>query len=426
MSEHLSQSQLEGYSGRKLDPDELLEVDRHLASCDECHERLSRIWPGVASPSFNSGEEAFHLDYEQHLEPYVDGTSNDIDREIVESHVALCSQCADELRDLLAFKHQPVAVVTGDARARSLWTGWLPQWRLLPNPSLAAGIGVAVFFAGLAALWWTRYPASQRVDHVGPSTGQPSPAATEQTAQTNSSSNDKQAEQTTPREEPLLVLNDGSGPVIVNKSGRLEGLQELPADLRESVERALATRRLRASPALKGWPTGAGILRSELEKKSTFAPLDPTDVVVETDRPTFHWTALEGAHEYVVTIYDSQLRQVGSSGPVDCTEWMTPKSLARGVTYSWQVSAVKDGQTVVSPKPPLPEARFRILDQSAEAALAKLKDSVGNSHLVLGIFYWKHGVIDKAEREFQLLAKANPNSPAAAELLKSIRSLRRR
>ena len=422
MSEHLSQTQLEGYSGRNLDPDELLVVDRHLASCDECHERLTRIWPGVSSPSFKPAEEAFHLDYEQHLEPYVDGTSDDIDREIVESHVALCSECADELRDLLAFKHQPVAVVTRDARTRSRWKQFVPQWRLLPNPALAAGVGVAVFFVGLAAFWLTRYQ-SQRVVQVGPATGQPSPVAT---AQTNLPSNEKQAEQTPPREEPLLVLNDGSGPVIVNKRGRLEGFQELPPDLRESVERALATRRLRASPALKGWPTGAGSLRSEIEKKSTFAPLDPTDVVVESDRPTFHWSTLEGAREYVVTIYDSKLRQVGSSGPVNCTEWTTPKSLARGVTYSWQVSTVKDGQTVVSPKPPLPEARFRILDQSAEAALAKLKDSVGNSHLVLGIFYWKHGLIDKAEREFQLLTKANPNSPAAADLLKSIRSLRRK
>ena len=48
MSEHLSQSQLAGYSGRTLDPDELLAVDGHLASCDVCHKRLTGILPGVA------------------------------------------------------------------------------------------------------------------------------------------------------------------------------------------------------------------------------------------------------------------------------------------------------------------------------------------------------------------------------------------
>src|ERR1044072_1603995 len=110
MSEHLSQSQLAGYTGRTLYPDELLAVDSHLASCDECHERLTRIMPGT---SVDSGEEPFHLDYDEKLHPYVDGTANEIDRELVDSHVAQCSRCADELRDLLAFREQQVpAAVT--------------------------------------------------------------------------------------------------------------------------------------------------------------------------------------------------------------------------------------------------------------------------------------------------------------------------
>ena len=72
------------------------------------------------------------------------------------------------------------------------------------------------------------------------------------------------------------------------------------------------------------------------------------------------------------------------------------------------------------------EARFRILDQRAVVALAKLKESAGSSHLAMGVFYWKHGLIEESEREFQALAQANPNSTAVAELLASIRSLRRR
>src|SRR5678815_753437 len=95
-SEHLSQSQLAVYSGRTLDPHELLAVDGHLASCDECHKRLTGILPGVAklalSPSLQSDERPFHLDYDQYLEPYVEGNANDIDREIVDSHVAQCSK----------------------------------------------------------------------------------------------------------------------------------------------------------------------------------------------------------------------------------------------------------------------------------------------------------------------------------------------
>ena len=67
-----------------------------------------------------------------------------------------------------------------------------------------------------------------------------------------------------------------------------------------------------------------------------------------------------------------------------------------------------------------------VLDQRAVVALAKLKKSAGSSHLVMGVFYWKHGLIEESEREFQELAQANPNSTAVAELLASIRSIRRR
>ncbi|HEX6647951.1 MAG TPA: zf-HC2 domain-containing protein [Pyrinomonadaceae bacterium] len=388
MSEHVSQNQLAGYS-----------------------------------------EGPFHLDYDEHLEPYVDGKLNEIDREIVDSHVAQCSRCADELRDLLAFKQQPAVAITDDAAVTSSrWKQWLPGWPLLSNPALATAVVIAVVILATAVLLWTRYRAPRPVEKAATGSSEPErqrqavekeqlpPAVTEHTTNSN---------QSPPREQPLITLNDAGGQIFVNQRGQLEGLDELPPDLKESVERALATHRLRNSPALTGWSTGAGILRSELEEQNTFAPLEPMDVVIETDRPKFRWQALAGARSYVVTIYDGKFREVSNSGPIVGTEWTTPNSLERAVTYSWQISALKDGKTIVSPKPPLREARFRILDQRAVVALAKLKKSMGSSHLVMGVFYWKHGLIQESEREFQALARANPNSTAVAELLASISATKR-
>ena len=422
MSEHLSQSQLAGYSGRTLDSEELLAVDGHLASCDICHERLT-VAKSAAGPSFDSGEGPFHLDYDQHLEPYVDGKANDIDREIVESHIAQCSKCAEELRDLRAFTQQPAVAITGDTTVTSSrWKQWWPPWPL-SNPALASAVVIAVFILAMGVFLWTTYRA-RRLERAATGSSesdkqqqagtkeQPSPASTAHTSPEN---------KTPPREEPLITLNDAGGQILVNQRGKLEGLDDLPPDLKESVERALATRRLRASPALTGWSSGAGNLRSGLGERNTFAPLEPMDVVIETDRPKFRWQALEAARQYVVTIYDGKFREVAASGPIVGTEWTVPNSLERGVTYSWQISALKDGKTIVSPKPPLREARFRILDQRAVAALAKLKKSVGSSHLVMGVFYWKYGMIEEAEREFQALAQANPNSVTVKELLASIR-----
>ena len=417
--EHLSETQLTGYRERSLGPQELLAVDRHLASCDLCHERLGRILP-PASLSFESDNGPLHLDYEQ-LQPYVDGEANDIDREIVESHVAVCSKCAADLEDLREFKQQPVAAHT--LRTTPTAKQWLPQWSRRWSLGWAAAIVLAVLIPAVAILMWTRSRSSDTIqqtktitsDSDGPKV-QPSPAST----------GSLDAPSPEAREEPRLVLNDAGGQVVVNQRGQLEGLQELPPDLKESVERALATRRLGVSPALRGWSAGVNNLRSGLETPGSFGPLDPIGIVIETDRPTFHWQPLEGAQHCTVTVYDSKLRQVASSGPLTRKEWTTPNALERGVTYSWQITALKEGETFLSPKPPLPEARFRVLDQRAFDALAKLKQSAGNSHLAMGVFYWKHGLLDQAEREFQALAVANPNSPAVRELLANIRFLRHR
>ena len=426
MSEHLSQTQLAAYIERALHPGALLAIDNHLASCDVCHERLrGMIVPGAVKPADSSGG-PFHLDYDQHLEPYVDGRVDDNDREIVDSHVALCSKCATDLRDLLAFKQQqPVPAIAGESRVTSAKRNqWLPQWALLSNPAWATAVAVmAVFVLGLPVLWWTTQPTSPSFETMSPEqrraqgTGQPSPA----TSQTNPNHRDVPVP---PREAPLLVLNDAGTEVIVNQRGHLEGLDGLAQDLRESVEQALTTRRLGVSPALTGWSTRVENLRGVFETPSTFAPVAPTNVVVETDRPTFRWRALAAALHYVVTIYDAKLRQVRSSGPISGTEWTMPNALERGVTYSWQISAFTEGETVVSPKPPLPEARFRILDQRALAALVKLKASAGTSHLAMGVFYWKHGLLEEAEHEFQSLATANPGCAVVRELLANVRRQR--
>ena len=444
MSQHLSQTQLAAYNDRTLYPDELLTVDSHLASCDECHERLTRMVPAVGrptvSPAFESGQRDFHLDYEQHLEPYVDGKASDIEREIVDSHVALCSPCAAELRDLLEFKQQPVAATTGDVRPTSRWKHWFPQLSFLPNPAWAMAAVVAMFVLVMAVVFWMTYPTSRRVEQAttlpptpdqpkqGPENEQPSPSATVHSAQEPVPSDQLAKNGSTqplpPSDQPRIVVYDANGQLVLTQRGRLEGLEDLPPDLRESVERALVTSRLPASPALSGFYSGASNLRGDVGPQTEFAPVAPTNVVVESDRPEFRWRALDAAQDYTVTIYDSNSRQVATSGPVTGTAWTTPTPLARGVTYSWQISALKGGERVVSPKPPLPEARFKILDQAAVTKLAKLRQTFGTSRLVMGVFYWKHGLIPESEREFQALAKANPKSAVVKALLANVRSIR--
>jgi len=79
------------------------------------------------------GELADHPTYEM-LEQVVDGAADDVTREIVESHAAVCPACDAELRDLREFAHAP--------RAKTLPLRWLAA-----AAALLVVIAIAVLIA---------------------------------------------------------------------------------------------------------------------------------------------------------------------------------------------------------------------------------------------------------------------------------------
>ena len=417
-AEHLSQTQLVGYEARTLNPEDLLAVDRHLASCDACHDELMRISATVFDRSYDlATAEPFHLDYDQHLTPYVDCTADEIDREIVESHVALCSQCAEDLRDLQEFRQQPTFSSRTPAKQPevSRRTRWMDQWhwpRVL-SPQLIGASVVAMFILGLIATQW-RWSSNPMPRPISPVVT-PSPAASP-----------GQIANVPEHREPLVALKDGGKQITLEASGQSTGLESLPSDLRKTVENVLEARKLNLSPALGSLSESIGRLRGSGEQQDTIVPLAPVGVVVETDRPKFRWRALIGATDYVVTVLDSQLRSIESSGPQAGTEWSIQKPLQRGMTYSWQIRALKDGVSVISPKPPASEIRFRVLSQKALKAIEKARRTQKSFHLAMGVLYWQYGLIDAAEHEFEILVHVNPDSKVAHELLRSLRSSHRR
>lgn len=156
-----------------------------------------------------------------------------------------------------------------------------------------------------------------------------------------------------------------------------------------------------------------------------FSVLAPVGSVLLSDRPAFRWSAMEGATGYVVEVYDDQFKLAASSPQLTSRSWTMPQSLSRGKVYSWQVKAIKDGQEVTSPRPPAPQAKFRILNQSKANELAKAKRAYASSHLTLGLLYADAGLLNEAEQEFRLLLRSNPNSPLARTLLRQVQALRR-
>ncbi|MCI0417078.1 zf-HC2 domain-containing protein [bacterium] len=110
MKQHLLPEQLEQFKNGKGLPDELRAAADHLAFCSECRKKVLegealREMISSIRDRLDSEEEDFdHLTYEQ-TEAYLDETLDEVDREIAESHLQICSRCAAEAMELKSFKN---------------------------------------------------------------------------------------------------------------------------------------------------------------------------------------------------------------------------------------------------------------------------------------------------------------------------------
>jgi hypothetical protein len=188
----------------------------------------------------------------------------------------------------------------------------------------------------------------------------------------------------------------------------------------------ITTRRVERSSQLKGLSRPPSSLMSSDEQRGEFSVIEPVGTVLMNAQPTFRWSSMEGATGYVVEVYDDNFQLAAASPQITNYSWAAPQSLSRGKVYAWQVKAMKDGQEVTSPRPPAPQAKFRILDQAKANELAQARRAYASSHLTLALLYAEAGLLKESEQELRKLRKANPDSELARNLLRQVHALRRR
>jgi len=154
--------------------------------------------------------------------------------------------------------------------------------------------------------------------------------------------------------------------------------------------------------------------------EQTITPVVPAGVISE-DRPLFKWTPLKDAIGYRIVVGDPNFQPVARSAqlPSGTTEWKAPTALPRGIFYNWMVTAIKndeEGMSVSSPP-----VKFKVLEAERLRELDSLNKR-SPSHLALGVFYARSGMIEEAKREFQILLQQNPNSRMAKKLVKIVNS----
>jgi len=220
-------------------------------------------------------------------------------------------------------------------------------------------------------------------------------------------------------------LEDNGRKIQLDNTGKLIGLEELPEASRSLVRSVLANKTLSKPEVLDKLTAPSITLMDPTSRENTFGLLGPSGTVIATDRPNLRWQALAGASSYTVSVFDADFNRVTRSAPQTATQWTSP-ALRRGMIYSWEVVAVRDGQEVRSPVAPAPRAQFKILEAEKLLELTNLKKHKPISHLTLGLTFARFGLLVEAEGQLQILARENPSSPVATRLLRTVQEWSKR
>jgi hypothetical protein len=427
MSPHLSEQDFRRYHDRELLPGEILALDDHLKNCVSCQAEVSarqetqeasqRIVIGLLT---ETDLESTHLLY-QEMADYVDNRSSEIDREIIDSHLELCRNCRVEMRDLAALKtgldrlpRPRYSPPSAPAPARP-WAAWwqLPAIRILVP---AAAVLLVVVLAAWVLL--THYREQPEVGH-----GQPGPRETPAEVIASNPPSSVTSPPVASSARVVADLIEDGRHVTLDSDDKLTGFESASIQRQSEIASVLKNGRVKTPSFLVDLKGRSGTLMGA--GSTPYGLLNPLATAVESRTPTFHWRATEGAQSYELTIYDSDSKKVVASGQLRETSWTANTPLERGRTYSWQVRANKNGAEVLMPPPAAAEARFRVIDQSSLQEIQLVRKNQPSSHLMLGIVYAESGLLDESEHEFEILLRANPESPVARSLLREVRSLRK-
>jgi hypothetical protein len=435
MPGHLSKSELEGYYRRQLPVDKLLAADEHLAACEVCYARfrgddkLEELY-SFAQGDLNDGEEPSRecIPVER-LSTFVNDALGTRERDEIQTHLAMCEECAElvgDLRNLRSEIDWDRTLVPAEDSAAARSTQLTRFWTANKLISAAAAATLLVTFIAAGLIQKQVGDLRAQISQLQQANEDlQQNAADSQELREHVAGLEKEIEDL--RLGPILreeiALNDAGRQVTLDTQGNLSGLDSLSSTDADLVREALTSGRVQVAAASLPAARPAHVRGNG--ESGTFKLRSPIGAAVLTERPTFRWEALPGAQHYVVFVRDLTSDVEFESEATTGLEWTPQQPLVRGRAYSWAVEALKDGRRIHAPGPHAPSAAFKILEKTRADELARLKRSSGGSHLLLGILYGKYGLAAEAESEIKILSKENPESKVVARLLKSVSSRRR-
>ena len=459
MTEHITEPQMKRFGVSALGETELVVIGEHLSDCDTCQNLLSEILKsqrGTEAVRFTLAPEFWlrheHVDYEQLVE-IAGNKLDDTDRQILNVHLNICATCREAVRSFMTFQKEiepelhvhygPDSNNTTRLREPALWRWWQSlTWKPAYATAALVILGIAVILAvtlvrrraANVETTKTPQPTNNSVARQTPTpdtrkANDPAPlppTPPNQPQKTNSDStvtvNRRAPTSNSASRHAIVALNDGRGTVTVDAAGAVSGLDNLsPATRRETAD-ALVAEKLE-TPRIVAALSGPDRTLRGPSRGTAFKLLSPARTVIINDRPSFRWDKLAGATGYRVYVGDLKGHEIAKSKELapDQTTWKSPIPLERGEIYSWAVGAIVDGKEILSPGASAAEMKFQILSSKDLNQLHQLEKT--DSHLALGVFYTRVGMISEAKREFQRLLRLNPRSRVVLNLVRAVRSL---
>lgn len=410
--EHLNKEKLQKYSARLLNAEEMTSIILHLEDCIECFNALREfsMVDKTKSVAFfpEPITEAFHLDFEEHLRPFVDHEANAVIREIVETHTQTCANCAFQLRELREFSESlRLAEIQKSLTSSPHFVAKIGVWfrQVSQNLAVQLALPILILAIGITTAFWF-FSSKPPVEIVKNNSEQPS-----QTDQKQPIASDKESSIEKPIEVNTKSATDLNQPKSEPKPSPVETKlpeNNLPDELGNLSNSVKATIRKTLESEKLILPGFLSILGERIKLRGSDSNdssiIYPKGVVIIASKPTLRWKkGNETGEKYTVEIFDENGTLVGKGSEITLNQWKPEKSLSPGKTYSWEVkSEAGDISTTAA-------AKFRIAASSDLTELNSIK-----SPLYRGIFYASKGLLAEAREEF-IKAKKNKNEALMAK-----------
>jgi Putative zinc-finger len=386
-SSHMTAFSIRAYNGRKLRGADLLEADRHLAACPSCralalgtHDRRELVARVVESLE----DDQPHLELSQ-LAAWVDGTAGDTERRAIESHLAWCASCEGEAKSLRSLANDLAeAGLAPPIVRRDIGSHGNTPRLWVVAAALAVIIGTGSWLAVHSNKPIERKAAASVVAAL-------------------------------PVSPPRSEIADSGRKIVLRKDGTIDGIVTANADHAELLRQALVYGKIAQPDTLHALQGRSGTWMGSQGETPSFVLSSPLGTFVRAQRPQFHWSSAGAGSTYRVEIYNTRFELVASSPTLTVTEWTPDRDLARGESFRWQVVATREGQRLLAPQPPDPEAKFAVVGADAAARLDAL-DTAYSSHLMRALGYSREGLLDDARSELAFVQQLNPRSPEIAKI----------